>query len=482
MLSPICDASRFIFGILATLGGIVFASMTGVMNDDIKNLYRRVFQRSKQKISNTESLTKNQRILKFFGWLALVVSFLSTVVLGSYVATVPSKTCVDIVISELVCNPPGDDVDGECVTLQNLSSKKVNLKDWTLCDYQNNYCYEFKDFAMQPHSSVNLWTKSGVDTDVDLYFGKSKPIWNNEEDTAYLYDIKNQLIYQLPCPKSSASIIPTSTLPAEYDDLDCIPRDTPRRTGRVIEVIDGRTIDVELVDGSVVRVRYLGIATIVKGQPLYERSVEINKELVLGKTVTLVEDTSVTETDKLLLRYVFVEESFVNRTLVFGGYAVPEGDGSCLEDFINMNIAACESDSGFCGGGLDVYGNPFFDTPPADYFKDDTDANKKVVIVDVVYNGEKDPQEPDEYVEIRNEGTEPIQLKGWILSDKSGHEFVFPQYLMEPGKTCRVYTNEYHPEWCGFNFESTQAIWGNSGDCATLRDKDGQVVEQFYYE
>ncbi|PWB76573.1 MAG: hypothetical protein C3F07_03525 [Anaerolineales bacterium] len=482
MLEPICDSSRLLLGALAALGGIIFASMTGVLKDDIKNLVRRFFQPANWKESDMVPLTRRQRISKFFGWILLVLGFSATVFLGSYAAAVPSRTCVDIVISALVCNPPGDDIDGEYVTLQNLSGKKIDLTGWTLCDYQNNHCYEFGDFTLQPNSSVTLWTKAGMNTNTDLYFGKSQPIWNNKEDTAYLHDIKDQLIYQLPCSKGNVSPPPTPTLPPDYDDLDCIPRDAPRETGQVVDVIDGRTIEVERNDGLIVRVQYLGIATIVKGQPLYKRSVEINRELVLGKIVTLVADPKVTGEDALLLRYVFVEDTFVNHALVSSGYAAPDGDCSCIDDFINMYMAACERDSGFCGSGVEVYGNPFSDTPPPGFFKDDEDVDNKVVIVDIFYNGEKGPQEPDEYVEIKNEGAVTIQLEGWSLSDKSGHEFIFPQYLMEPGRICRIYTNEYHPEWCGFSYESSQAIWGNGQDCATLRDMDGQIVAQSCYE
>lgn len=480
MLSPICDGTRLIFGIITTLGGIVFASMTSALKNDIKTLYHRLFRRAKDKTTAAKPVTNNQRTSKFLGWLLLAISFSTTVFLGSYVAAVPSKTCEKIIISELVCNPPGDDLEGEFATVQNLSRKKINLNKWTLCDYQSSHCYLFKAVTIQPNSSIKIWTKAGTDTSTDLYFGEPQPVWNNETDTAYLYDIKSQLIYQLPCPKTAAE--PALILPAEYDDLECIPRDANREAGQVVDVIDGRTIDVERNDGSMVRVRYLGIATIVKGQPLYEQSVEINKKLVLGKTVTLVEDPEGTQMDEMLLRYVFVGDSFINFDLVSSGYAVPDDYCSCTEIFLNTNMGAFESDRGFAGSNVEMYGNPFFDTPPEGFFDDSPSMKNKVAIVDIFYDGNKGAQEPDEYVEIRNDGTEAIQLKDWTLSDNSGHTFVFPEFTLELGKSCRIYTNEYHSDWCGFNFESPQAIWGNSEDCATLRDEKGLLVEQACYK
>ena len=47
--------------------------------------------------------------------------------------------------------------------------------------------------------------------------------------------------------------------------------------------------------------------------------------------------------------------------------------------------------------------------------------------------------------------------------------------------TCRVYTDEAHPEWCNFNYGSGTAIWNNSGDCAYLRDAQGNLVDSYCY-
>lgn len=327
LMSPICDGTRLILGIIATLGGIVFASMTSVLKDDIKNLYFRLFQNAKNKTVVVKPKPSSQGVSGFFSWFLLIVSFCATVFLGSYVAAVPSKTCVKIIIAELVCDPGGDNLDGEYVSLQNLSGKRVRLRGWSLCDYRSLHCYEFDDYTMEPHSSVKLWTKTGTNTITDLYFSELKPIWDNEKDTAYLYDIKDQLIYQLSCSDAKAAAITIPTLPAEYDNLD-----------------------------------------------------------------------------------------------------------------------------------------------------------DQIISVKVIYDGEKGEQEPDEYVEIENEGDNAIQLKDWTLSDNSGHTFLFPEYLLAPEETCRIYTNEYHPDWCGFSFESSQAIWGNSGDCATLRDADGVIWGKHCYD
>lgn len=89
--------------------------------------------------------------------------------------------------------------------------------------------------------------------------------------------------------------------------------------------------------------------------------------------------------------------------------------------------------------------------------------------------------EPDEYVELRSAQPSAVELAGWTLRDNSGRVFTFPSFSMQPGQVCRVYTNENHPEWCGFNYASGSAIWNNGGDCAVLRDGLGQEVAKRCY-
>lgn len=104
-----------------------------------------------------------------------------------------------------------------------------------------------------------------------------------------------------------------------------------------------------------------------------------------------------------------------------------------------------------------------------------------VNITTIFYDGTKGSAEPDEYVEIRNDGGSPVQLQGWTLRDEANHVFTFPPFQMQPGQVCRVYTNEVHPESCGFSYGSNSAIWNNSGDCADLRDSSGTLADRYCY-
>lgn len=109
-------------------------------------------------------------------------------------------------------------------------------------------------------------------------------------------------------------------------------------------------------------------------------------------------------------------------------------------------------------------------------------SNTSVQITNVFYDGKKAITEPDEYVEIKNTGIESADMTEWDLQDLSGkNQFKWENFVLQPGETIRVYTNEIHPESGGFSFRSTHAIWTNSGNIAQLYDLDKQLVSRYAY-
>ena len=118
------------------------------------------------------------------------------------------------------------------------------------------------------------------------------------------------------------------------------------------------------------------------------------------------------------------------------------------------------------------------------YFKQETYPGSNVQITYIFYDGLVYRVESDEYVEITNLGSEPQDLAGWVLKDISeGYpSFTFPSYVLAPGQSIRVYTNEIHPEYGGLSFGYGKAIWNNTEpDTAALYNTQGQEVSRRSY-
>ena len=106
-----------------------------------------------------------------------------------------------------------------------------------------------------------------------------------------------------------------------------LPAAQVRVPAEVMNVVDGDTIDV-LIDGTEVRLRYIGIDTPETvypawGEEPYGREASArNRALVSGKTVYLEKDVSETDRYGRLLRYVWLDDdTMVNAVLVAEGYA-----------------------------------------------------------------------------------------------------------------------------------------------------------------
>ena len=89
-------------------------------------------------------------------------------------------------------------------------------------------------------------------------------------------------------------------------------------TAQVTSVIDGNTIRVEY-DGKTDVVRYIGVGSPAVGEPLYEFATETNRRWVGDQTIQMVGDKLDRDPEGRLLRYVQVDEIFININLLAAG-------------------------------------------------------------------------------------------------------------------------------------------------------------------
>ncbi len=110
-------------------------------------------------------------------------------------------------------------------------------------------------------------------------------------------------------------------------------------------------------------------------------------------------------------------------------------------------------------------------------------ATPHVRINRIFSDGSVKSTEADEYIAIVNEGLQDIDISGWkIYSINRNQEFSFPtETVLKKGASCRVYTNEVHPESGGFSFGSKRSVWNNSSDEGRLYDAQGNLMSSYAY-
>lgn len=119
---------------------------------------------------------------------------------------------------------------------------------------------------------------------------------------------------------------------------------------KVTKVIDGDTIEIE--GGK--RVRYIGMNTpeIENNECYASEASEVNRKLVLGKTVKLEKDVSETDKYGRLLRYIYLDNQMINDELVKFGSAKIETvppDTKYKNEFLQSQTYAKENKLGLWG-------------------------------------------------------------------------------------------------------------------------------------
>jgi predicted phosphodiesterase len=99
----------------------------------------------------------------------------------------------DVTITHVEYNPPGDDVEGEYVEIENQGDIAELMTDWALSDVAQN-TYTFPTFTLPARGKVRVWVRHDTDTATDLYWGRKAAVWNNRGDTAYLRDANGNLV------------------------------------------------------------------------------------------------------------------------------------------------------------------------------------------------------------------------------------------------------------------------------------------------
>ena len=228
-----------------------------------------------------------------------------------------------------------------------------------------------------------------------------------------------------------------------------------------------------LVAGEKLTLRYIGIDTPEMSAADGAAARAQNVALVSGRTVRLEQDVSATDPYGRLLRYVWVGDLLVNAELIRLGYARAVAYPPDIKHQAMLETLQGEAEAAGRGLWATASRAPVL-------------GHELVQITGMRRDGAINAKEPDEYVEITNQGAVAQDLTGWRLDSErgaaSGQVFHFPAgFVMQSGQVCRVYTDELHPEWCGLSFGYRRSgVWNNNEpDAAVLFDWDGAVVSRW---
>lgn len=177
-------------------------------------------------------------------------------------------------------------------------------------------------------------------------------------------------------PTITSTLLPSSTptetltpTPQYLNLYNCLPPHTPQYA-TVTKVTDGDTIEV-LLDGTSYHLRYIGVDSPESNQEFGAEAIELNSELVLNQQVTLIKDQNETDSFGRLLRYVLVDNVFVNLEMVRKGYASAKSyppDTACDTTFSSAQATAQQSSIGVWAPVIvpPVRSNPIDIAPTAD--------------------------------------------------------------------------------------------------------------------
>jgi micrococcal nuclease len=164
-----------------------------------------------------------------------------------------------------------------------------------------------------------------------------------------------RIVLETPAAPAVEQVAPTAL-------AACLPPGAEVEYARVARIVDGDTIRVEM-DGTEYAVRYIGIDTPETKAPntpveyYGPEATQRNTELVENKDIWMVRDTSETDRNGRLLRYIFVDGAFVNETLVREGYAIAKAyppDTACTKTLASAMAEAQQARRGMWQEGLNA--------------------------------------------------------------------------------------------------------------------------------
>jgi micrococcal nuclease len=349
-------------------------------------------------------------------------------------------------------------------------------------------------------------------------------------NTAEAEPTKTKRPTQTPRPTSTPLPEPTNTPRPTATEIP--PTETPsnEQMGTVVSITDGDTFHV-LIDGEEYAVRLIGIDTPEKDEVCGLEARKALGDLIQGAEIRLVKDVSEVDRFDRLLRYVYVDDLFVNAEMVENGYAeaVEYPPDTAQADFLAdaglhalppscQTLAAvvptevlptatvpaptaeplpttvpapteppptAEPQPTTAPAPTDLPPTaepqptsvPAPTEPPPTQAPEPTQSAVVASIGNVIIVG---VNKAAEYVDIRNNGDTTIDLGGWTLISEKGDQACDLGSQIAPGVVLRIWARAEDAGQGGFNCNFGSNIWNNNEpDPAVLKDPTGAEVSRW---
>ncbi|MEK6946979.1 MAG: thermonuclease family protein [Nanoarchaeota archaeon] len=250
-------------------------------------------------------------------------------------------------------------------------------------------------------------------------------------------------------------------------DGKCLPKNevtepVPTTSTFVSEIIDGDTI--KLQGGE--KIRLIGINTPEVKQYYYPEAKNKLKELVEGKIIKLEEDISNVDRYGRLLRYIYVDDLFVNLEMIRLGYA----EAYKYPPDVKYSDLFEEAETEAKSEGLGIWKT--------------SDYEDCIIVLEFHYKAEGNDNNNlnDEYVVLKNICPETINLTSWTIKDEATHIYTFSNFNLNADAQVTFYTGIGQDTSTELYWKKTgTAVWNNDGDTLFLRDKNGNLALEEKY-
>lgn len=251
-------------------------------------------------------------------------------------------------------------------------------------------------------------------------------------------------------------------------ELDQPPPPSDAREATLFRALDGDSFEIVWADdGQFGEVRLLGINA-PEGDACFGGDARVLLEDLIEDRTILIEDTGLDDFGRVLGN-VWVNDQFVNATLVEAGAALALSDGGPHANLITQSLETAQANA----AGLW--------SPSACGLS----AAPEVRIADIEYNapGPDNENKNGEWIEIVNNADTTVDLSGWSIRDESTrHRYFFPErFSLLAGASVRVFSgcgddliDELY--WC-----DADPVWNNGGDTGFLVDDNGSFVDTLTY-